>query len=272
MLKLAIFVFREGLEIALLLGIIMAVTKPIKNSRGYVILGAMLGVVFAAVFAIGTREIAKSYGGVGDELFNSAVIMLTSIMISWTVVWMQGHTKKMKQDLGDLSDKIISGSASGLMLIFMVSMSILREGSEIILYVYSAASLGELVAKDYIIGLGTGGGLGLLTGTLFYMGLIRYAGKYIFKVSSVLLTLIAAGLAAQSAGLMTSAGIIELYTDIIWDISHIVDNNSVTGKLLNATTGYDSRPNGLQIIFYVLSIVFTYSMIKIRKKLHSKDK
>ncbi|MDP5109832.1 MAG: FTR1 family protein, partial [Rickettsiaceae bacterium] len=65
MFKIAIVVFREFLEIALLLGIIMAVTKPVKNSRTYIVLGALIGIVLAAIFALSTRRISTSFGSLG---------------------------------------------------------------------------------------------------------------------------------------------------------------------------------------------------------------
>ncbi len=267
MFKLAIFVFREGLEIALLLGIIMAVTNPVKNSRIYIIFGLITGVVLASLFAIFTSNIANSFGGLGDEVFNAVVILFTSILISWTVVWMQGYTKKVRLELGELSDKIISGKASGFMLSLMVAASILREVGEIILYVYSVATAGQLSASDYILGVGLGGLFGLTVGSVLYLGLIRYATKYIFQVCSLFLTLIAAGLAAQSAGVFTSSGIIEYLIYPVWDLSEIIDNSSTMGKILNASIGYDSRPNGMQIIFYLSSISFTLGMIKLKSAL-----
>ena len=98
MLKIAIIIFRECLEIALLLGVILASTTHIKNSCLYVITGAMTGIVLASIFAFFIRTVTKAYGSYGDEIFDSGVILLTAAVISWTVVWMQGYTKKIKNN------------------------------------------------------------------------------------------------------------------------------------------------------------------------------
>ena len=82
--------------------------------------------------------------------------------------------------------------------------------------------------------------------------------EYIFRISTVLLILIAAGLASEAAGILTSSGIIEVYREALWDTSGIVDNGSVIGKLLRITIGYDSKPNGMQIIFYFSTIIVTF--------------
>ena len=266
MIKLAIVVFRECMEVAFLLSIILAVTKPVIDSRRYIILGTICGVFLAALFAFFAKIISESMGGLGDEMFNSCIILFTVILISWTVVWMQGYTKKIRKDLNELSDKITTGNASKFILVFVVSAAIFREGVEIILFVYSITSAGNIDGNEYITGIGIGAFGGVVVGMLIYQGLMKYSGKYIFKISTILLTLIAAGLAAEAAGIMTSSGIIEVFSDQLWDSSWLVKNDSITGKVLNITVGYDSRPNGMQILFYFTTIVITFGMMKFRSR------
>jgi high-affinity iron transporter len=264
MFKIAIVVFREFLEIALLLGIIMAVTKPVKNSRTYIVLGALIGIVLAAIFALSIRTISTSFGSLGDEIFDSCVILLTAAIISWTVVWMQGYTKKIKKDLSKLSENITAGRASQLMLVLVVATAILREGAEVILFVYSVSSVESIQGTQYLIGIGIGAFFGLTVGVGLYLGLMKLAGKYVFKISTILLTMIAAGLAAEAAGILTSSGFIQLYSDQLWDTSWFVSNESIMGKILNVIMGYDSKPNGMQLVFYLTSILITVSLMKLR--------
>ncbi len=271
MFKIAIVVFRECLEIALLLGVILAATKPISNSRIYIIMGSLIGIVLAAIFALFTRYITVSLGGLGDEMFDACLILLTAAIISWTVVWMQGYTKKIRMGLSALTEEINAGFSSRFIIVTVVAMAILREGAEIILFVYSISSAGNVSVNDYIIGLSVGAIMGLIVGTVIYCGLIKYAGKYIFKITTILLTLIAAGLASESAGIFTSSGIIETCSEQLWDTSWLVSNQSLTGKLLNIVTGYDSKPNGLQIIFYMSTILITMLMMQLRSILSQKQ-
>lgn len=271
MFKIAIVVFRECLEISFLLGVILAVTKPIKNSRSYIILGSMLGIVCAATFALFARSISESFGGLGDEVFDACVILLTAVIISFTVVWMQGYTKKIKKDISKLSNEITAGATSQLMLVVVVAAAILREGAEIILFVYSIASAENIEGNSYILGLGIGAFAGLVVGAILYQGLMKYTGKYIFRISAVLLTLIAAGLAAEAAGILTSSGIIESFSDQLWDSSWLVSDDSITGKILNITVGYDSKPNGMQIAFYLTTIMLTAGMMKVRSIITKKS-
>lgn len=266
MIKLAIVVFRECMEIALLLGIMLAATQPIRDSKKFVILGSLLGIFCAAIFAFFVKSISESMNELGDEMFDAGVILFTAALISWTVVWMQGYTKKMRKDLSKLSDKITAGAVSKIMLSVVVAAAIFREGVEIILFVYSIASAGTIESNEYISGIGFGAFGGLAVGTLVYMGLMRYASKYIFKISTILLTLIAASLASEAAGILTSSGIIEALSDQLWDTSWLIDNNSITGKVLNTIFGYDSRPNGMQVIFYLSTIAITVGMMRFKPK------
>ncbi len=267
MFKIALVVFRECLEIALLLGVILAVTKQLEKSRIYIIAGVMLGTVSAALFAFFTRTISISFSGMGDEIFNSGVILLTVVLIGWTIVWMQGYGIKIKRHLNDLSVKISSGDSSYIMLILIVAATILREGMEIILLVYSISSVEVIDANSYLLGLIIGMVSGLTLGIVIYLGFIKLANQqYIFRISSILLMLIASGFAAEAAGILTSSGIITILPDQLWDSSWLVSDNSIYGKFLNMITGYIAKPNGLQVIFYIctLGLINIFIQIKIR--------
>lgn len=262
MFKIAIIIFREFLELSLLIGIVLASTAHIKNSKIYAIIGIMTGVVSACFFALFVRNITQSYGTYGDELIDSCIILVTAVIISSTIVWMQGYTKKIKLNLSNISENPTKLSIA--LLIALIASSILREGAEMILFIYSIASTQKIAVNEYIIGLAIGAFSGLTTGLVIYSGLIKFAGKYIFKISTILLTFIAAGLASEAAGILTASGFIEIYNEQLWDISWFVDNNSLLGKILHITIGYDAKPNIMQIIFYLGSIALTVLMSKLR--------
>lgn len=272
MFKIALVVFRECLEIALLLGIILAVTKQIEKSRIYIIAGSMLGIVLAALFAFFASTIAVSFSGMGDELFNAAIILLTVILISWTIIWMQGYGIKIKQNFNDLSNKIHSGDSSKIMLVLIVAATILREGMEIIILVYSIASVEVIDGNSYLLGLLIGMVSGFLLGIIIYLGLIKLTKQqYIFRISSTLLMLIAGGFAAEAAGILTSSGIIMTLSDQLWDSSWLISDRSIYGKCLNIITGYIARPNGLQVIFYMATIISINLLIQIKARYGSKQ-
>lgn len=266
MFKITVVIFREFLEITLLIGIIAAVTAHIKNSKKYIIAGVLAGSSLASLMAFFATAISNSFNGLGDEIVDASIILITSALISWTVVWMQGYNKKLKKQLDDVSQKINQGIKSKLVISTLVTFTILREGIEILLFLYSLSSATSASVNEYIWGLAIGAGAGIITGFVLYKGIISYGGKYIFKISTILLILIAAGLAAQAAGILTSVGIIEILSDQAWDTSWLIDDASILGKLLSITVGYDAKPNVMQIVFYLSTISITMLMVGIRKK------
>ncbi|HJD65220.1 MAG TPA: FTR1 family protein [Rickettsia endosymbiont of Diachasma alloeum] len=265
MFKIALIVFRECLEISLLVGIILAVTKHIEKSRIYIIAGGMLGVVSASIFAFFTRKLSLSFGGMGDEIFDSGIMILITILLSWTIIWMQGYGTKVKQHINNISTKIHEGNSSYLMLVFLVASTILREGAEIIILVYSISSVETITSSNYIQGLIIGATSGFLLGLIIYFGLIKIANqKYIFKISTILLMLIAGGFAASAAGILTSSGLVMFLSDQVWDSSWLVADRSMTGKILHIVTGYIARPNGLQVLAYFTTILLINIFIQVR--------
>jgi high-affinity iron transporter len=266
MFKIALVVFRECVEIALLLGIIMAITKRIENSRLYVIAGSMLGLIGASLFAFFTQYISISFAGMGDEIFDAAIILITVALIIWTIVWMRDYESKLKMTFGDISTDEEKSFRNKLLLVLVVASTILREGTEIILLVYGISSAEKINIDNYLIGLGIGALCGLFFGTLIYQGLTKFAGKYIFKISFILLMLIAAGFASQAAGKLISADIIHSFSDQVWDSSWLVSDFSTIGKFLNATTGYTAKPTGMQIIFYIATIGSVLLLSKVKRK------
>ena len=102
---------------------------------------------------------------------------------------------------------------------------------------------------------------------MIYFGLIKFAGKYIFKISTILLILISAGLAAEAAGALASAGIIEIFSDQLWDSSWLIEDRSTTGKLLKIIIGYNSRPNIIQMVFYLGTIGLNIILLNIRTRI-----
>jgi high-affinity iron transporter len=265
MFKIALVVFRECLEIALLLGVILAVTKQLEKSRIYIIAGVMLGTVSAALFAFFTRSITVAFSGLGDEIFNSGVILLTVALIGWTIVWMQGYGIKIKQNLNDLSVRISSGDSSYIMLVLIVAATILREGMEIIILVYSISSVEIIDSNSYLLGLIIGMVSGLTLGVIIYLGLIKIVNQlYIFHISSILLMLVASGFAAEAAGILSSSGIITILSDQLWDSSWLISDRSIYGKFLKMITGYIARPNGLQVVFYICTLGLINILIQIK--------
>jgi len=167
---------------------------------------------------------------------------------------MRGYTAQIKEEVGLIASKIEKGSASKVVLTLVVAGTIFREGSEIMLFIYSFVAAQDISAEQCIVSLAIGSLGGLSVGLALYLGLLKFAGRYIFKICFWLLVFIAAGLASQAAGIMTSIGMITSGSGPVWDSSWLVSDTSLSGELLKILIGYEAKPNTMQILFYFATL------------------
>jgi high-affinity iron transporter len=269
MLKIAIIVFREVLEIALVISILVVATKGIQGRKRWIFAGIGLGILGAALLAIFTDNISDSFQGSGQEIFNASILLASSAMISWTVVWMAKYGKKISANLKQLGKSVLEGNKSLIALMPVVAFAVLREGAEIVLFSY-----GAFVSGDSIFDLATGAAIGLTCGLAvgfgLYFGLLKVLGKHFFSVTSWLLVFLAAGMVSQAIGFLSSANLVPEIIYPVWDSSFLVHEDGILGKVLHALFGYISKPSAAQLICYIATVLMLAVGLKydqIKKKL-----
>lgn len=258
MLPAAIIVFREILEISLIISIIAASTLGIKNSRKMISLGILIGAVGSGIFAVGIHKLNNLIADIGQEIFNIIILSITILFLSWTLFWMSKHSKKLSSKFKDLGGKVATGTYPIKAIALVIAFTMLREGSEISLFLYSLKVAGN--SLNEIIG---GGLIGLLLGSsvgmILYFGLIKLKSRILFKITSLLLILLISSLSVELASNLQAANIITVLQDPLWNSSHILSQNSVLGKSLHVLVGYTAKPNGLQLLFYVVTFTVLIS-------------
>ena len=266
MFQVAVAVFREFVEISILLSLFSAAARNVKDFKLLLILGILLGCFGASLIALFTERISESLDGMGSEIFEAFIILLTVFMICSTLIWMKGYSKKIKSSIDNIKEGYSSSFSAKFMLTTLIATTIFREGSEIVLILHSLSAIEG--NKQALTGFGYGAFAGITVGFGIYYGLFRFSTKHIFKISSLLMTFIAAGLAAEAAKILTTVGIINFLNSILWDTSFIISDNSLTGKILKILFGYTAKPTGIELIFYflTLSIVFFSNKIFTRNK------
>lgn len=270
MFKIALVVFRECLEISMILGIVCAATKSVKNSVVYIIAGIMAGIISASFLAFFITKLTFSFSGFGEELFDVFIIGLTVIVVGATAIWVKRSARKMPEKMNDLSVKIEKGMAPKIILTSVVATTIFREVTEIVLFIHALASAYELSPTDYVLGFASGISMALAITLAIYWGLSRIALKYLFKISFALLVLIAASLASEAAGILTSIGFLDIYNEPLWDSSWLISDFSVVGRILKILVGYNAQPNSMQLIFYISTIFVILGCSKIGEKSNAK--
>lgn len=264
MLATLIIVFRELIEAGLVVGIVMAATRGVPYRGRYVsygIIGGLLGACLVAFFA---DTISEAMEGVGQEYFNASVLLLAVVMLGWHNIWMARHGREIALEMRQVGHDVISGKRSLLALAIVVGVAVLREGAEVVLFLYGiSVSGGENTANEMLLGGAIGVALGITLSMLMYFGLLRIPAKYLFSVTSVLIGLLAAGMAAQAIAFLQQAGTLTALSDTVWDTSHILSEGSLFGQTLHTLIGYIDRPNGMQLIAYGATLAVIFGLMRV---------
>ncbi|WP_102810652.1 FTR1 family iron permease [Burkholderia pseudomallei] len=255
MLSTAVIVFREVLEAALVVSIVLAATKGVPGRAWWVSAGLLGGVVGAAFIAAFADVVSAWASGMGQEVFNAGVMFVATIMLAWHSIWMGKHGREMAQQLSQVGRAVAAGSRPLTGLAIVVGVAVLREGSEAVLFLYGIAAGDPEQAPQMIAGgaLGVLGGVGLGAG--MYAGLLQIPLQRLFSVTNALIVLLAAGMASQGTGFLVSAGWLPSWGDTVWDTSWLLKESSVVGKMLHTLVGYTARPAGIQIVAYVATLL-----------------
>lgn len=249
---IALLVFREVLEAALIITIVCAATRGVARRGWYVGGGIALGVLGALIVARCAGLLAAALSGVGQEVFNAGVMLLAVAMIGWHVVWMASHGRELARDMKAVGSEVQSGSRSLAVLLTVVALAVLREGSEVVLFLYGMVAGG---AGGVIVGLALGVAGGVAVGFALYFGLLRIPLRYFFSATNGMLVLLAAGLASTAARFLVQANLLPALGARIWDMSWLLSNGSLLGKTLGVLIGYDAAPAGIQLLFYGVTLL-----------------
>lgn len=262
----ALIVFREVLEAALVVGIVMAATRGIRGRNLWISFGIGGGVIGAILIAVFARAVASAAEGMGQEVLNAAVLLVAVAMLGWHNIWMSRAGKAMGQEMAAIGRSVRASEQPISVLAVVIGVAVLREGSEIVLFLYGVAASSGNNSASMLAGGAIGLGLGAVAGSLIYFGVVRFAGKYLFLVTGWMILLLAAGMAAQAAKFLSQAGYLDPLGYGIWDTSAILSDSSAIGTLLHVLIGYTARPDGIQLLFYGLTILLIGGLMLLLRK------
>jgi high-affinity iron transporter len=251
MLASLIVVFREVLEAGLIIGIVLAATQGVPQRGRWIAGGIAAGVLGAVLLASCAGALSDTLEGNGQEVFNACVLMVAVVMLAWHVLWMARHGREMALQMRAVGEAVAVGQKSLLALAIVVALAVLREGAEVVLFLYGIAASTSVGPA----GLATGAALGIAAGAmvswLLYRGLLTIPVRHLFSVTGVLITLLAAGMAGQAAAILAGADLIPTWGMDIWNSSALLPENSLAGRTLHVLIGYSERPMGVQVAAYV---------------------
>ncbi len=264
MLGALIIVFREVIEAGLIVGIVMAATRGV-NGRGYWIsIGIASGVLGASIVAMFAGVISEAFQGSGQELFNASVLGIAVIMLMWHNAWMARHGREIAAEMRRVGTAVSEGAKPLTALAVVVGLAVLREGSEVVLFLYGIFASGTTASSLLV-----GGVLGIAAGAAFtaltYFGLLAIPNRYIFSVTSWLIALLAAGMAAQSVQFLNNAGLVVALDRTVWDTSWALSEGSIFGRLLHALIGYTERPTEMQLMVYIATLFLMFLLMRLAR-------
>ncbi|HLW75155.1 MAG TPA: FTR1 family protein [Gammaproteobacteria bacterium] len=261
MLATAIIVFREVIEAALIIAIVLGASRGIDGRGRWVGAGMLLGAAGAGLVALFADVISGAFSGNGQALFDAGILLAAVGMLAWHNIWMSSHGRTLAAEVQRVGEAVKVGRRPLTALMIITLVAVMREGSEVVLFLWAIAAGGSGAA-----GMLAGGLLGLaagaLVGVLLYRGLLKIPLRYFFNVTGWLVLLIAAGLAAQAAGFLNQAGVLPALGNSLWDSSRLLDQGSLTGQMLHVLVGYTARPMGIQLLFYAVTLMTVFTLMK----------
>ena len=262
MLGALVIVFREVIEAGLIIGIVLAATRGVPDRGAWVGLGVGVGSLGAGVVALFAEAISGAFEGAGQELLNAGVLGAAVVMLMWHNAWMARHGRETAAEMAVVGQAVTTGKRPMTALAVVIGVAVLREGSEVVLFLYGIVATGTSASSLLL-----GGALGLAAGAAFtaltYYGLLAIPSRYIFTVTTVLIALLAAGMAAQAVQFLDAAGMIDVLGQRLWDTSGFLPQNGIAGRLLHTLIGYTDRPTELQLVAYLATLAVMAALTRV---------
>jgi len=184
-------------------------------------------------------------------------------MLTWHNVWMAHHGREIAGEMRAVGQAVAEGTKPLLALAVVVGLAVLREGSEVALFLYGVAASdgGSAVslATGGLIGLALGGGVCLLT----YFGLMRIPPRALFATTTVLITLLAAGMAAQAVAFLERANWLTPLDSVVWDSGWLLSESSIAGRTMHTLIGYTDQPTEMQLVVYAAVLLVTFMLMRL---------
>jgi len=257
-----LILFRETLEAALIVGIVLAYLQKTKNSKynNIVYTGVGAGILASFVTAILFNILLGGFTGIAEEIFEGVAMLFGAFLITTVILWMMNQ-KNVAEDIKQkVSIDIKHKDRLGLFL--LVFISVLREGVETVIFLGSASLVNGTSLFGSLLGIGSA----IFLGYLIFVASVKVNIKKFFNFSSFLLILFAAGLVAHGIHELQEAHIVPTIIEHVWDVNSIIDENGVTGSILKVLFGYNGNPSLIEVSSYLVYIGIVFGLYGTLKK------
>jgi len=241
---------REGLEAALIVGIVLGCLDRLGAGDRHraVWLGVGLAVVASGIVGVGLSATVGGLEGASEQLFEGFAMLTAAAVLTWMIFWMRRHAATIRSELEAGVSRAV-GAGSGVGLGVLAFVAVFREGVETALFLYAAsrsASAGAVWAGS-LVGLG----VAVLLGVLLYRGLRVLSLRAVFQVTGAMLVVFAAGVLAHGLHELQEAGIVPVLVDAVWDTGMLLDDHGPVGSFARSLLGYDHDPSLVQVVAWL---------------------
>ena len=261
MLPTYLLSLREGLEAALIIGIVLGALSKIRRSdlSSAVWLGTLSAVGVSILTAVLLTAFGMSLEEKAEQIFEGVTMLIAAGILTWMIFWMRKQARFLKSELEAGVNKAAASTGKRAMF-WMAFVAVVREGVELALFITAAFFAGDQAQltsniiqtlAGTILGLGTAA----LLGWTLFATTVRLDLRRFFQVTGILLILFAAGLVAHGVHEFNEVGWIPAVIEHVWDVNAIVDENSVPGQLLRILFGYNGNPSLTEMITYFAYLV-----------------
>jgi len=261
MLPTYLLSLREGLEAALIIGIVLGALSKIRRSdlAPAVWLGALSAVGVSILTAILLTSFGMSLEAEAEQIFEGITMLIAAGILTWMIFWMRKQARFLKSELEAGVNKAAASAGKGSMF-WLAFIAVVREGIELALFITAAFFAGDRsqVTSNIIqtlVGTILGLGTAILLGWTLFATTVRLDLRRFFQATSILLILFAAGLVAHGVHEFNEVGWIPAVVEHIWDVNALVDENSIVGQLLRRLFGYNGNPSLTEMIAYFAYLI-----------------
>ena len=246
-----VLALREGLEAALLIGLLLGTLKKLGHTeyQRMIWFGAGLAIIVSGAAGYLFNVLGASFEGRNEEIFEGITMLLAAGLLTWVILWMRTQSRGINERLATNVKEVVSDQ-NQLALFFLAFIAVIREGIELAFFLV-AVSL-DTDGREVLLGASLGLAAVSVLAILLFKSLIRLNISRFFQVTSIILVLFAAGLVAHGVHEFNEVGFIPPVIEHLWDINHIIDEKSPSGELLKALFGYNGNPSLTEVVAYIL--------------------
>ena len=258
---------REGLEAALIIGIVLGVLVKLKRTdmNGVVWRGVGLAALLSLVAALALNLLGMEFEGKGEEIFEGIAMLLAAGVLTWMILWMKNHGSTLKNEIEEQTNQATLGKGQKA-LFALAFLAVFREGIELALFLLAARLTSSPLQTI------TGALLGLISagilGWILFTSTMKLSLRNFFGATNILLIIFAAGLVGLGVHEFNEAGVIPSVIEQVWDFNGILSDKSEMGLLLKALVGYNGNPSLTEVGAYIsyLAVLVVILMTQRRKQ------